>query len=81
MPFFPLGFWDGVFSEAHMGRLLRVFLATRVGVVFWPLLNMSNFRSCCADQDQVVEGLVLGVRFRRPKARTPLCVKEAKRGV
>jgi hypothetical protein len=22
----------------------------------------------------------LGVRLRRPKARTPLCVKEAKRG-
>jgi hypothetical protein len=37
MPFFPLGFLDGVFSEAHMGRLLRAFLATRDGVVFWPL--------------------------------------------
>jgi hypothetical protein len=24
---------------------------------------------------------LLGVRLRRPKARTPLCVKEAKRGV
>jgi hypothetical protein len=42
-PFFPLGFGDGVFSEVHMGWLLRAFLATRVGVVFWPLLNMSNY--------------------------------------
>jgi hypothetical protein len=33
-PFFSLGFWDEVFSEAHMGRLLMAFLATKVGVVF-----------------------------------------------
>jgi hypothetical protein len=43
MPFFPLEFWDGVFSEAQMGRLLRAFLATRVRIVFWALLNMSNY--------------------------------------
>jgi hypothetical protein len=34
MPFFLIGFWDEVLSEAHMGRLLRAFLATKVGVVF-----------------------------------------------
>jgi hypothetical protein len=27
------------------------------------------------------EEIVLGVHLRRPKSRTPLCVKEAKRGV
>jgi hypothetical protein len=43
MPFFPLGFWDGVSSEADMGRLPRAFLRTRVGFVIGPLLNMGNY--------------------------------------
>jgi hypothetical protein len=38
MPFFPLGFWDGVFSEVHMSRLRRTFLATGVRIVDMPLL-------------------------------------------
>jgi hypothetical protein len=46
--FFPLGFWDGVFSEAHMSRLQRTFLATGVWIVDRSLLTGAAIWSRCA---------------------------------
>jgi len=64
--FFALGFWDVVFSEAHMCRLQRTFLATRVRIVNMPLLTWSATRSRCAGRDRIAEGLLLGVRLGLP---------------
>jgi hypothetical protein len=78
-PFFPLGFWDGVFSEAHMCRLQRMFLAIGVRIVNVPVLTWSATRSRCAGRDRITEGLLLGVRPRQsPKVKNPHRVKEAK---
>jgi hypothetical protein len=71
-PFFPLGFWDEVFSEAHMSKLQRTFLATEGWIVDMSLLTRSATQPYCASRDQIVEALMLEVRLRpSPKARDP----------
>jgi len=47
-----------------MTRLQRTFLVTRNCVVSGPLLTVLATYSRCASQDQLVEGLMLGVRLR-----------------
>lgn len=57
-----------------MSRLQRTFLAIGVRIMDMPLLAGSATRSCCASQDRIAEGLLLGVRLRTsPKVGTPLC--------
>ena len=68
-PFFPLGFWDGVFGEAHMRRLQRTLLVTRDCVENRPLLTGSATYSRCASRDQLAEGLLLGVRLTFPRGK------------
>jgi hypothetical protein len=65
-----------------MCGLQRTFLATQVRILDMPLSIGSATWSRCAGRDQIAEGLLLRVRLRpSPKARDPLCVKEAKLGI
>jgi hypothetical protein len=52
---FPIGFWDGGFSEAHMCTLQRVILATWVRVLFEPPLLRASIRSCCTSHNLIAK--------------------------
>jgi hypothetical protein len=72
MPFFSTEFLDGAFSEAHVSKLQRTFLATGDRIVDISLLTESATRSRCASRDRIVDRLLLGVRLGpSPKARDP----------
>lgn len=60
-PFLLMGFWDGVFSESHIGGMQRAFFASWVRVVIGPFLTSAAISSCCTGQDQIAEGLLLGM--------------------
>jgi hypothetical protein len=58
--FSPLGFWNGVFSEAYGWNVLRVFLRAEVTIRYVPLRMYSTTSLCCVGQTKVAEGLQLG---------------------